>query len=151
MCLHTQYGIHPYFNYILTLAGAWVIFNSNFCTIFHPDKSVITKVTRTDGLYHMSANVVETINEDQYTLYVNGTWRPLLYELHCHLSHIHYEAIRDEIWDGLSKSTLIMLISNSVRCVQLEDLQHSHSQRSCPPMQTILERVSIGTYRDLQV
>ena len=49
------------------------------------------------------------------------------------------------------KLTLKMLMSNFVRHVQLENLQHSHSQRSHSSMQAILERESIGTYGDLQV
>ena len=82
----------------ITLAGASVIFKGNFCTIFHPDESVITKVAHTDGLYHLSANVVETINDDEYTLYTNAARRPLsLFEFHCHLGHIHYGAIKDAI------------------------------------------------------
>ena len=56
----------------ITLAGASVIFKGNFCTILHPDESVITKVAHTDGLYHLSANVAETINDDKYTLYANA-------------------------------------------------------------------------------
>ena len=62
----------------ITSAGASVIFKDNFCTIIHPDESVITKVTHTDGLYCMSANVVETINNNQYMLYMNPVWRPPL-------------------------------------------------------------------------
>ena len=84
------------------MAGASVIFKGNFCTILHPDESVITKVTHTDGLYHLSANVVETINDDEYTLYANAARRPLsLFELHCCLGHIHYGAIKDAIRNGL--------------------------------------------------
>ena len=72
-----------------------------FCTILHPDESVISKVTHSDGQYHMTANIAETITKDQYTLYVNATWRPLsLYKLHCCLGHIHYGAMRDAIQDG---------------------------------------------------
>ena len=86
----------------ITSAGASVILKGNFCTILYPDESVITKVAHTDGLYHISANVMETINDNQYTLYVNATWRPLsLYKLHCCLGHIHYGAIKDAIWNGL--------------------------------------------------
>ena len=82
----------------ITSAGASVIFKSNFCTILHPDESVIAKVAHTDGLYHLSANVAETINNDEYTLYANAAKRPLsLFELHCHLGHIHYGAIKDAI------------------------------------------------------
>ena len=52
----------------------------------------------------MLANVAETINNDQFTLYMNVAWRPLsLYELHCHLGHIHYGAIKDAIQNGLVK------------------------------------------------
>ena len=62
----------------ITSAGASVIFKSNFCTILHPDESVIAKVAHTDGLYHLSANVAETINNDEYTLYANAAKRPLI-------------------------------------------------------------------------
>ena len=52
----------------------------------------------------MSANVAETINNDQFTLYANVAWRPLsLYELHCHLGHINYGAIKDAIRNGLGE------------------------------------------------
>ena len=88
----------------ITLAGASVIFKDNFCTILYPDESVIAKVAHTDGLYHLSANVVETINDDEYTLYANTARRPLsLFKLHCHLGHIHYGAIKDAIQNGLVK------------------------------------------------
>ena len=86
----------------ITLAGASVIFKGNFCTILHPDESVIAKVAHTDGLYRLSANVAETINDDEYTLYANAARRPLsLFELHCRLGHIHYGAIKDAIRNGL--------------------------------------------------
>ena len=50
----------------------------------------------------MSANIAETINNDQFTLYANVAWRPLsLYKLHCRLGHIHYGAIKDAIRNGL--------------------------------------------------
>ena len=101
MCLCTWYGIHPHFNYMHHFIRCISDFQRIFCTILHPDESVIAKVTHSNGLYHLSANVVETINNDQYTLYVNATWRPLsLYELYCHLGHIHYRAIIDAIWNG---------------------------------------------------
>ena len=86
----------------ITSAGASVIFKGNFCTILHPDESVIAKVAHTDGLYRLSANVMETINDDEYTLYANAARRPLsLFELHCRLGHIHYGAIKDAIRNGL--------------------------------------------------
>ena len=88
----------------ITSAGASVIFKGNFCTILHPDESVIAKVAHTDGLYRLSANVAETINDDEYTLYANAARRPLsLFELHCRLGHIHYGAIKDAIRNGLVK------------------------------------------------
>ena len=86
----------------ITSAGASVIFKGNFCTILHPDESVIAKVTHTDGLYRLSANVAETINNDKYTLYANAARRPLsLFKLHCRLGHIHYGATKDAIRNGL--------------------------------------------------
>ena len=50
-----------------------------------------------------------------------------------------------------SKLTPIMLVSNFARCVQLENLQHSHSQRSRSPMQVILERVHWDLWRPVSV
>ena len=38
----------------------------------------MTKAAHTDGLYCMSAKyVVETVNDNQYTLYVDATWKHL--------------------------------------------------------------------------
>ena len=94
----------------------------------------------------MSANVVETINDNQYTLCVNATWRPLpLYELHYCLGHIPYGTIRDTIQDGLIEELEIdPNNTNEQSCTKL-------FWRSHLPMQVISEKGSIGTYGDLQV
>ena len=139
----------------ITSAGASVIFKGNFCTILHPDESVIAKVTHTDGLYRLSANVAETINDDKYTLYANAARRPYRYSNSTvilatsimELSKMQYEMVLSKD----SKLTLKMLMSNFAKHVRLENLQHSHSRRSHSPVQVILERESIGTYGDLRV
>ena len=132
-----------------------MVFKGNFCTILHPNESIIAKVTHSDGLYCMSANIAETINNNQFTLYTNMAWRPLsLYELHCRLGHIHYGAIKDAIRNGLVKGlelTLIMVMSNFAKLAQLENQQPNCFQRNHSPVQPILERVSTGTYGDLRV
>ena len=115
----------------ITSAVASVIFKGNFCTILHPDESVIAKVTHTDGLYHLSANVVETINDDEYTLYANAARRPYRYlnstvilaTSIMELSKMQYEMVLSKDL----KLTLKMLMSNFVKHVRLENLQHSHS------------------------
>ena len=56
------------------------------------------------------------------------------------LSEVQYEIV--SLKD--LRLTLIMLMSNSVRHVQLENLQNSHSKWSCSSMQVISESVSTG-------
>ena len=78
----------------ITSAGASVTFTGNFCTITHSDGTIVTKIAHSDGLYWLSANVAITISDKQYQMYANIAWKPLsLYELHCHLGHIHYGAV----------------------------------------------------------
>ena len=82
----------------ITSSGASVIFKGNFCTILHPDETIIEKITHSDGLYRLSANVAATIPDGKFQQYANATWKPLsLYKIHCHLGHIHYGAIWDAI------------------------------------------------------
>ena len=35
----------------ITSSGASVVFKGNFCTILHPDKTIIAKIAHSDGLY----------------------------------------------------------------------------------------------------
>ena len=86
----------------ITSAGALVTFEGNLCTITHSDGTAVVKIAHSDGLYQLSANIATTISDEQYQMYVNIVWKPLsLYELHCHLSHIHYGAVQDVIQKGL--------------------------------------------------
>ena len=85
----------------ITSTGALVTFKGNLCIITHLDGSTVAKITHSDGLYWLSTNVASTISDKQYQMYVNVSWKPLsLYELHCHLGHIHYGAVQDAIQKG---------------------------------------------------
>ena len=122
-------------------AGESVNFKGNFCTILHPDKTIIAKITHSDGLYHVCKCDCN-----------NTQWQnSAVCRCHMETSLIIWGPLSSRSYPLDLKSTLIMQMRSSVRCVQQENQPQNHSWRNLRLMKTTSEKESIGTYGDLWV